>query len=175
MITFRLTLVVVLLAYAGYAKSCSDCRPAIQIAMCPDFHCYRCGPNEVSDCIMGRNLMSTLWDASASLDFIVLMGSAGFAPMGTTTMLWRNGASASTPAGSTRFSSTERASACPDCRSSRILARGAPSTRPTIPNMTPADAPQGSSTSPECARRQIAQPTRSSMKQLRLAPAPLDL
>ena len=42
-------LLLLLVATSAYYDNCRDCKPATKVASCPDYHCYRCGRNEVLD------------------------------------------------------------------------------------------------------------------------------
>lgn len=56
----RTTLSLLLLLTVAFSQNCPGCKPATQIATCPDYHCYRCDKNEVlnidtlnCDCLEG--------------------------------------------------------------------------------------------------------------------------
>lgn len=52
--------IILLLSLTATAQNCKNCKPAIKIGTCPDYHCYHCGNNEIlniqslnCDCIDG--------------------------------------------------------------------------------------------------------------------------
>ncbi len=39
-------ILLALLALTSAYPNCRDCKEPVHVASCPDYHCYRCGPNE---------------------------------------------------------------------------------------------------------------------------------